>query len=135
MKTIWAAELPEQEDSMSRRKSETTTKPAPVQEAPAEKGAASDVSNLDTYKEESVQVPSGAEVQLLEECRVAHKRLRLRKDPDRGAEVLKVLPIGTAVTVDLRTWRPDGVGVWMKAEADGLEGWVDTRYLARIEED
>lgn len=119
---------------MSRRKSDTAAKLAPVQEAPAEKEEAADVSKLDTKTEtETVQVPAGAEVQLLEECRVAHKRLRLRKEPNLGADVLKVLPIGTAVTVDLRTWSPDGVGVWMKAEADGLEGWVDTRYLARDE--
>ena len=116
---------------MSRRKSDTA---APVQEAPAEKESANHVSNLDTKTEtEVVQVPAGAEVHLLEECRVAHKQLRLRKEPNLGADVLKVLPIGTVVTVDLRTWRPDGVGVWMKAEADGLEGWVDTRYLARDE--
>ena len=120
---------------MSRRKSDTAAKPAPVQEALAEQEAAADVSNLDTKTEtEVVQVPAGAEVQLLEEFRVAHKQLRLRAEPDRGAMVLKVLPIGTVVTVDLRTWRPDGVGVWMKAEADGLEGWVDTRYLVRAEE-
>ena len=119
---------------MSRRKSDTAAKPAPVRETPAEKEAAADVSNLDTKAEtEVVQVTAGAEVQLLEECQVAHKRLRLRKEPNLGADVLKVLPVGTAVTVDLRTWRPDGVGVWMKAEADGLEGWVDTRYLARDE--
>lgn len=116
---------------MSRRKSDTA---APAPEAPAEKEAAANVSNLDTKTEtEVVQAPVGAEDQMLEECRVAHKRLRLRAEPNLGAGVLKVLPIGTAVTVDLRTWRPDGVGVWMKAEADGLEGWVDTRYLARDE--
>lgn len=120
---------------MSRRKSDTAAKPAPVQEALAEQEAANHVSKLDTKTEtETVQVPAGAEAQLLEECRVAHKQLRLRKEPNLGAEVLKVLPIGTAVTVDLRTWRPDGVGVWMKAEADGLEGWVDTRYLVQAEE-
>lgn len=121
---------------MSRRKSDTAAKPAPVQEAPAEKEAANNVSKLDTKTETEVaQVPAGAEAQLLGECRVAHKQLRLRKKPNLEAEVLKVLPIGTAVTVDLRTWRPDGVGVWMKAEAEGLEGWVDTRYLVRAEEE
>ena len=116
---------------MSRRKSDTAD---PVQEAPAEKEAAANVSDLAAKTEtETVQVPVGAEDQMPEECRVAHKRLRLRKEPNLGAEVLKVLPIGTAVTVELRTWRPDGVGVWMKAEADGLEGWVETRYLTRDE--
>ena len=120
---------------MSRRKSDTAAKSAPIQEVSAEKEAAAGVSNLDTKTEtEVVQVPAGAEVQLLEECRVAHKRLRLRAEPDHGAKVLKVLPIGTVVTVDLRTWRPDGVGVWMKATAEGLEGWVDARYLVRAEE-
>lgn len=120
---------------MSRRKSDMSAKPTPVQEVPAKKKAAADVSKLDTKTEtEVVQIPAGAEVRLLEECRVSHKQLRLRAEPDRGAEVLKVLPIGTAVTVDLRTWRPDGVGVWMQAQADGLEGWVDTRYLVRAEE-
>ena len=106
---------------MSRRKSDTAD---PVQEAPAEKEAAANVSDLAAKTEtETVQVPVGAEDQMPEECRVAHKRLRLRKEPNLGAEV----------TVELRTWRPDGVGVWMKAEADGLEGWVDTRYLTRDE--
>ena len=63
---MWAAEPPEQEDSMSRRKSDTAAKPAPVQEALAEQEAAADVSNLDTKTEtEVVQVPAGAEVQLL----------------------------------------------------------------------
>lgn len=132
---------------MSRRKSDTAAKPVPAQEAPAEKAAAgkdtaeqeaagtAEVSNLDTIVEEdAVHVPAGAPVQLLEECQVAYKALRLRQGPDRGAVILKVLPIGTPVTVDLRTWRPDGVGVWMQAKADGLEGWVDTRYLARTEE-
>ena len=132
---------------MARRKSDAAAKPVSTQDTSAEQTAtgkaatkqytaeASDVSNLDTIMEgETLQIPGEAPVQLLENCRVAHKALRLRQKPDRGAEVLKVLPIGTPVTVDLRTWSPDGVGVWMQAQANGLEGWVDTRYLVRTEE-
>lgn len=115
---------------MSRRKSGVD--PAPVKNKTAETVEEPEMEAK--AAEETVQVPTEAAVQLLEECRVVHKRLRLRKEPNLGADVLKVLPIGTPVTVDLHTWHPDGLGVWMRAQTDGAEGWVDTRYLARIKE-
>lgn len=122
---------------MSRRKSEQATNPVSTADQKVEQTTAdaTNVSNLDTIvEEETLQVSAEAPVQLLEECQVAHKALRLRQKPNFGAKVLKVLPIGTPVTVDLRTWNPDGVGVWMQAQAGGLDGWVDTRYLIRSEE-
>lgn len=54
--------------------------------------------------------------------------LNLRKEPDRAAEVVGVLPHWTPVTATGR-WTADGMAVWMPVEAEGIPGWVDARFL------
>lgn len=60
--------------------------------------------------------------------------LRLRAAPNREGTVQTVLPVGTPVEVSVESLRPDGIAAWVAVSAGELSGWVDARYLSRVEE-
>lgn len=62
------------------------------------------------------------------------QRLNLRAAPDRRAAVWAVLPAGTQMEVSMQSLRPDGAAAWVAVCAGELGGWVDARYLQRVEE-
>lgn len=125
---------------MSRKKTETAAKSATNAENEPIQGAqeASVLPQEDasaSLQEAVLEAGPEAEVQVLDTCRVAFcPALRLRETPGRDGKVIRELPAGTAVTVNCCSWRADGTGVWMPARVDGLEGWVDARYLTQAGE-
>lgn len=67
-------------------------------------------------------------------CRVEFcSGLNLRKGPSMHAPVLQVLPAGTELLIDPLEWTADGTGVWFPVTVDGVNGFVNGKYLAPVE--
>ena len=53
--------------------------------------------------------------------------LNLRKTASRSAEVLRVIPSGSTVTV----WKTSGESAWVAVSSAGYKGWAHTDYLEK----
>ena len=116
---------------MAAKRKTPETAPDAVQETAEPADVSQPLESAETVPGAAQEAAEPAELSWPAEYAViALKGLNLRKEPNREAEVLAVLPKGVGVWLDRPIEDPDG---WVEVCTGYLTGWVMARYLARLE--